>query len=274
VLWLIAVAAAVALVVLVLVGFRQHDTKPKTSRRAVVAEYIVRVGRIQAAMAKKIRTVDASYRQFAKQPKSVAARVRTYRDAQTTLTQLRDQLRIAVAPPEARKLKRLLVQLADQNVAMAGVVAQLAAYLPSLSRAQQPLGAAIVALRTGIKSSRTAHAQADTFATYAAATKEIAARVSAVHAPALFVGARDAEADQLGRLSSLAAQIADALRGKQVKRAQQLVASLDQAQGRLSVARAQRAAALAYNARLSGISRTAKAIERERVRLERKVPAQ
>jgi exonuclease VII small subunit len=200
-------------------------------------------------------------------------RVRTYRSAEKTLSHLRDRLRIAVAPREARRLKGLLVQLANENIAMAGVVAQLAAYLPALTRAQQPLGAAIEALRTGIKSSRSAHAQADTFAAYAAATSDIAARVSAVHAPALFVGARNAEADQLRRLSSLAGRIAEALRAKQVRQAQQLVASLDQEQGRLSVARAQRAAALAYNAQLAGIARTAKAIERERVRLERKVPA-
>ena len=272
ILWLVAVAIGLALIVAVIVGFRPQGKKPASNPRADVAEYIVRVGRIQQSMAAKIRTVDRGYQQFSKQPASAAARVREYRKAQQTLSVLRDQLRIAVAPPDARKLKRLLVQLANQNVAFAGIVTALTAYLPALARAQQPLGAAVVALQKGVKGAKTAHDQADAFAAYAAATSGIARDVAAVPAPELFRKARDAEAGQLRHLSSLAAQIADALRQKQAKRAQELVASLSREQSQTAVSRAQRAAAIAYNARLSAISRTAKAIGRERVRLEKKVP--
>ena len=273
ILWLVAIAVGLALIVAVLVGFRPNDQKQKVNRRADVAAYIVRVGRIQAAMATKIRTVDTAYKQFAKQPKSVSARVKQYREAQRTLAVLRDQLRFAVAPPDARPLKKLLVQLANENVAFAGIVTDLSSYLPALSRVQQPLATAVLALRSDVKASKTAHAQADAFDAYAASTTKIARDVASLRAPALCAKARDAEAAQLRKLSSLAAGIAGALREKQVRKAQDLVGALAREQGRSSVARAQRAAAIAYNSRLSAISRTAKAIERERVRLERKVPA-
>lgn len=273
ILWLVAAVVGVALIVAVLVGFRPNDEKQKPNRRADVAEYIVRIGRVQAAMAVQIRTVDRAYKQFATQPKSIDARVRRYRDAEETLGTLRDQLRLQVAPPDARKLKTLLVRLASQNVAFAGIVTDLAAYLPALSRAQQPLADAVVQLRTAVQGAKTAHAQADAFDAYAASTTVIARHVAALHAPALFTKARNAEAAQLRRLSTLASGIADALRTKQVKEAQTLVASLAREQSRSTVARAQRTAAIAYNARLSAISHTAKAIERERVLLEKKVPA-
>ena len=273
ILWIVAVVVALALIVAVLIGFRPHAKAQPVNRRADVAEYIVRVGRIQAAMVKKVRAVDLAYRQFAKQPKSVTARVRKYRDAQHTLALLRDQLRIAVAPADARKLKRLLVQLAGQNVAFAGIVTDLAAYLPALARAQQPLATAVRTLSASVKHAKTAHAQAAAFAAYAASTASIAHAVAALRAPAPFEAARDAEAVQLRRLSQLATGVAEALRRKQIRRAQQLVASIAQEQSQTTVARAQRAASIAYNARLSAISHTAKAIERERVRLEKKVPA-
>ena len=273
ILWIVAVVVALALIVAVLVGFRPQAKAQPVNRRADVAEYIVRVGRLQAAMVKQVRAVDFAYRRFATKPKSVTARVRQYRDAQHTLGVLRDRLRIAVAPPDARKLKRLLVQLANQNVAFAGIVTDLAAYLPALAHAQQPLGAAVRGLSSGVKSAKTAHAQAAAFAAYAATTARIAQEVAALRAPALFAGARDAEAAQLRRLSRLASGVADALRRKQVPQARELVASLAREQSRASVALAQRAAAIAYNARLSAISSTAKAIERERIRLEKKVPA-
>jgi hypothetical protein len=131
----------------------------------------------------------------------------------------------------------------------------------------------VTTLQAGVKSAKTAHAQADAFAGYAAATNRIAQQVAALHAPAVFVPARAAEAKQLRHLSALAGQIADALRHKQAKQAQDLMTSLSREQSQTVVARAQRRAAIAYNARLSVISRTAKAIERERVRLEKKVPA-
>jgi hypothetical protein len=78
---------------------------------------------------------------------------------------------------------------------------------------------------------------------------------------------------QLRHLSSLASQIGDALAHKQLALAQKLVADLGRAEADTSVAEAQRAGALAYNARLKRIRRIATQIEAERKRLEKRVPA-
>ena len=153
-LWLAAVAVAISLVVAVVVGFRPHAKNPNAERRLAVAEYIVHVGRIQVAMAKQIRGVDRSYRLFAKKPASLAARVAEYRRAQRTLTTLRNRLARAQAPVEAKRLHRLLVRLADQNIAMAGAVTGLAGYLPALARAQAPLRDAVAKLRAAVVNAR------------------------------------------------------------------------------------------------------------------------
>ena len=115
--------------------------------------------------------------------------------------------------------------------------------------------------------------QAEAFAAYAGTARTIAGRVAKLTAPAPFVRARDAEARQLRRLAALAGEIGDALRAKELQRAQTLVGELARVQTETSVVRAQRSAALAYNANLQEITVTAKAIEKERRRLERAVPA-
>lgn len=273
-LWCVAGLGAVALIVAVIVGFNESSQKSTTTtRRAAVAQYIARVGRIQIAMNKRVRAVDASYKRFAKQPGTLGKRVAEYGRAEKTLADLRDSLARVAPPPDARKLHRLLVRLADQNVHVASLVTGLAAYLPALSSAQAPLRDAVLRLRAAVSAAKTATVQAAAFAEYSATARTIAGRVAVLPAPKPFVPARDAEAKQLRRLADLASDIGSALRAKQLKQAQTLVGELATAQTQTSVVRAQRAAALAYNADLQAITTTAKAIEKERRRLEKAVPA-
>lgn len=273
-LWCAAGLGAVALIVAVLLGFNGESKQTTTTtRRTAVAQYIARVGRIQVAMNRRVRAVDTSYKRFAKQPGTLASRVGEYERAEQTLGDLRDRLARVTPPPDARKLHGLLVRLADQNVRVAGLVTGLAAYLPALSTAQAPLRDAVTALRDAVGGAKTASVQAAAFADYAATARTIAGRVARLAAPAPFVRARDAEARQLRRLAALAADIGAALEAKQLARAQTLVGRLGRVQTQTSVVLAQRRAALAYNANLQEITVTAKAIEKERRRLERAVPS-
>jgi hypothetical protein len=273
-LWCVAGLGAIALIVAVIVGFHESSQKSTTTtRRAEVAQYIARVGRIQIAMNKRVRAVDTSYKRFAKQPGTLGKRVAEYRRAEKTLGDLRDSLARVVPPPDARKLHRLLVRLANQNVHVAALVTGLSAYLPALSSAQAPLREAVLRLRAAVSAAKTATVQAAAFAEYSATARRIAGQVAVLPAPKPFLPARDAEAKQLRRLAALAADIGSALRAKQLKQAQTLVGELATAQTQTSVVRAQRAAALAYNADLQAITTTAKAIEKERRRLEKAVPA-
>lgn len=156
---------------------------------------------------------------------------------------------------------------------MAGVVTGLAAYLPALSRAEAPLAPAIARLRTGIRTSKTAHSQATAFDAYAADIRAVAAAIETIRPPVDFQAARAAELAHLGRLATVSAGIAAALRHKKAAQAQTLVGRLSRVEAETDVIRAQRAGALAYNARLGRMAATAKEIEVERRRLEKKVPA-
>jgi hypothetical protein len=269
----VAGAAAIALVVLVIVGLRPRHAPAPNLRRTLVAAYIVRVGRIQVGMATQVRAVDKQYKAFAHDPATIGKHVAQYRRAQRTLAVLRNRLAAVDPPREARALHRLLLELAAANVRVAGSVAGLAAYLPQLGKAQAKLGPALGALRTDVAKSPTAKKQAVAFSAYSATIAEVEAQVAELRPPAFFVAAESAELSQLRRLTSLAAEISSALSHKQLTAAQKLVAEIGRVEADISVARAQRAGALAYNAQIKRIRAISSQIETERKRLEKRLPA-
>jgi hypothetical protein len=270
-LWIAALAVAIALIVAVLVGLRPHHTAAASPRRAIVSAYIVRVGRIQLNMRAQVRVVDAGYKSFAKSSGKLTSRVPAYRRAEKTLARLRDRLAAVTPPREARKLQRLLVSLASQNVTAAHAVTGLAVYLPRLSQEQAPMQQAVVTLRTRIAKAKTAKVQAQVFRDYAATTASLSRRIAALPAPSFFVAARDAQASQLRRESAIADGIAQDLQSKRLQHAQVLLKRLSEVRLETVVARAQRAAIIAYDAQISRIQATSKAIETERTRLEKRV---
>jgi hypothetical protein len=273
-LWIAALVVGIGLIVAVLLGMRSHDTKPQVSpRRTAVAAYIVRVGRIQVGMGAAIRTVDRQYRKFAKDPGGLAQHVGEYRKAERTLARLRDKLAAVTPPPEARALHALLVKLATQNVGAASAVTSLAVYLPRLADARAPLRQAVLSLRTGLKTARTAKTQAAAFDAYAASTGAVATTIERLEPPAFFRQAQKEESSQLRHTAALASGIADDLRRKQAAAAQALLHQLSAVSSGTALARAQRAGVLAYDARLDAIRTTAKQIEKERKALEKRVPA-
>jgi hypothetical protein len=224
-------------------------------------------------MAAQVRAIDKQYKLFAHNPAGIGKQVAQYRHAERTLAVLRDRLAQVEPPREARRLRMLLLSLADENVRVAAAVAGLAGYLPQLTSAQATLRPAILGLRTQVGKAHTATTQARAFAAYAVVTATIGDEIARLRAPSFFVPARNAEVSQLRHLSSLAKAISSALVHKQPKVAQQLVAEMGRVEADTSVARAQRAGALEYNARLKRIRDLAKQIDVERKRLEKRVPA-
>jgi len=272
-LWIAAIALAIALVTAVIIGLAPKQSKGPNIRRTLVSAYIVRVGRLQAGMQAQVRAVDKQYRQFAHDPAGIGKHVAQYRQAERVLAVLRDRLAAVDPPREARRLQTLLVALAAENVRVAADVTALARYLPALSKTQASLRPAVASLRTAVGKAHTAKKQAAAFAAYAATTATIGDMIAQLTAPSFFVHARDAEVAQLRQLSALATQISSALLHKQLQAAQNLVADLGRVEADTSVALAQRAGALAYNARLKKIRSIAIQIDAERKRLEKRVPA-
>jgi hypothetical protein len=269
----VAVAAAIALIVLVIVGLRPRHTAAPNLRRTLVAAYIVRVGRLQVGMATQVRAIDVLYKRFAHDPATIGKHVAQYRRAQRTLAALRDRLATVDPPREARALQRLLLELAEANVRAAGAVAGLAAYLPELSKAQAKAGPALATLRIDVAKAATASKQAVAFSAYSATIASVEAQVARLRPPAFFAAAEAAQLAQLRRLTSLAAKISTALSHKQLKAAQTLVAEIGHVEADISVLRAQRAGALSYNAQIKRIRAISTQIDTERKRLEERLPA-
>jgi hypothetical protein len=271
-LWIVVLAGVIALVVAVVVGLRPHHAAASSTRRTIVAAYIIRVGRIQIGLAAQVRAIDKEYKQFAHNPANLGKRIAQYRRAEQTLTLLRGRLATVDPPREARKLHSLLLRLAGQDVLVAAAVTGLAAYLPRLAREQAPLGPALLGLRAAIAKAHSAKTQAAAFAAYSATTAAVAARITVISAPSFFDAARNAEVTQLHQLSSLSAKIADALSHKRLAAAQKLVAALGGLESDTAVVRAQRAGALAYDARVHRLQALATQIETARRRLEKNLP--
>jgi hypothetical protein len=269
--WIAAALLTVALVAAVIVGFRPRHQSSEPTRRQAVGAYITQVGRVQVRMASPVRALNAAYRGFAKRPAQLEHDLPRFRRAERTLMLLRDRIAQVKAPREARAWRSLLLELADANVATAGVVTGLAVYLPRSARAQRPLQAALAALRSDVRAARSAKAQGRAFTAYAATVSAVAQTVAGIPAPGSFTRARSAQVAHLHRLAAIASGIGNALDRKDVKKASRLVAELRTAQLSTAAARAQRASVQAFNARLAHIGTLVKRIDRERRRLEKTV---
>lgn len=266
-LWAVAAALAVVVVGLLVWSF----TRPEDMRRENVAAYIASVNRIEGRLAAQLTAVDESYRSFGRNPAALERQVADLERAERTIRDLRTRLSRLTPPEEARRLHTLLLRLLDMDVEFAGEVTALARYLPDLTREQAPLDRALQALRRGVDAAETGPQQAEAFAVYAAATRKAASRIEALDPPVFFQRTEQAEVARLRRLANVSARVSAALEAGDADEAVRLFSTLGEVASTPGVARAQRAAAIAYNDRLKTIRTTAETIAKERARLDRTV---
>ena len=265
VLWIGVGVGVVLLVAAVVFGLRPHG---KTERDKV-AQYIKDVDNVEIRSSKPVRAIETAYRNFSAKGVSESANLRALRQAQQSMRVLRRKLAAVDAPPEAAKLRTMLLRLLDLDIAFAGDVADLARFRPALSRAQAPVASATARLRAAISKSKTTAAQRQAFDDYATSIRATAERVARVPAPELFAPVSRAETARLRRLAALAAQVSDALAKRDSQRATQLFGQFSSVASSTDVIRAQRESALAYNRKLTQIAKLAAAIDGERARLDR-----
>lgn len=264
VLWGVAAAALVALVVLLVLSF----TGQGPTRRDAVAAYIGEVNRVEVGASAELKRIDGLYRRFGRTPAALAKQVPDLERAERTLRRLRGRVAAVQPPEEARRLHTLLLRLFALDVVLAGDVTDLARYLPALAQEQAPLAKTIERLRRDVDRARTAPEQARAFDAYATATRRIATRIEELRAPRAFAETQRAEVTRLRRLADLAVRVQTALENEQPGEAVRLFSTLGAVASSTAVARAEREAALAYNRRLRTIGTVARAIERERKRLD------
>jgi len=120
----IAVAAAVGVTIL------GRSSSPK---RNAVARYITDVDTVQQQMQAQLTKTVAAYRSYAKGGASAQTVTPELAHAEGTLRLLQHRLVGLSAPPPAKHLRALLLQLTGLEVAIAHEVAQLSAFTPEYS---------------------------------------------------------------------------------------------------------------------------------------------
>lgn len=296
----VAAAGAVTAAVLVTVG-GGGGSKVSPERRDVTA-YIDAVNGVQKQMGKPLARVFAAYRDFTGNGSSTRNPAPELADATRTLDTLRARLAALPAPPQARKLRRLLLKLVAQQAAVTREVQGLATFTPAFARtlavAKRANAALGVALRTvpvpkahavrGTKQQvlaaearykrdarRSAAAQADAIDAYDAAVAEVLRRLAKLHPPQVFRPSYDAQVKALRAVHDSGAKLAAALRQPtrsavpDLGRAFVLSSRIAQS---TAAQKAQIAAIEHYNARARAISGSASLVQQEEVRLQRVLP--
>jgi hypothetical protein len=294
-----AAAAAVAAAVTVTAVNRHGDSR---ERRAVTA-YIDAVNGVQNEMHAPLTRVMLAYRDFAE--KSTAKRRAAATElagAEVTLARLRRRLAATAAPAEARKLRRLLLDLIDRQVSITREVRGMATFSPRFARvlagartANTELSAALGAVRPPVPhnlrgtkkqvlaaqrayqrdAQAAANAQAEAIDRYDAAIEHVVRRLRTLEAPPAFAVGVTAQIRALTDTVEAGAELATELRKAQRQDiavlGRRFTVASREAQD-VATQRAQIAAIRAYNTRAREVSSAAGQVQDELLRLQRTLP--
>ena len=106
----------VAVLVLLLVTAGCGGTSSQTVRRKAVTQYIQRVDAVEQQLRFPLLQIERTYRNFSAHPGTLKRSVPKFAAAEATLHTLETRLALIDAPPDARKLRRLLVGLIGAQV--------------------------------------------------------------------------------------------------------------------------------------------------------------
>jgi len=240
------------------------------SRRDVVSQYIRDVNTIAVGMQGPSLSVSQASRQLGKPKADRAAVERKLERAARNIDRLRGQIAKLETPPEAKRLRALLLELADRESSLAREVAAMAAFLPAYQHALDPLGPAGAKLKAALGSKSSIAEKADALDAYAATIGEVQKRLRPLKPPPVSEATYATQASALGKVRSSTAALAEALREKRAADIPKLLRQFDEAavsNQSLASQRARIAAVKAYNARVKSLDTLAIRINRERARL-------
>ena len=145
----VVAALAVVAAVAVTVANRTHTS----AKRTAVASYITQVNVVQEELRAPLARVLKAYRDFGRGNAANGGSARGLSGAVRTLTTVRRRTAALDAPPQAHRLRRLILALMDEQIAVSREVQQLAAFTPryraalaELQRAGQVLSASLTAI--------------------------------------------------------------------------------------------------------------------------------
>jgi hypothetical protein len=297
----LGVAAVVAVAAAVTVTAVNHRSQASPERRAVTT-YIHHVNGIQNQMHTPLTRVLFAFRDFTAKggPKKTSA-AELHRAART-LDRLNRRLAALPAPPEAAKLRRLILQLVRQQTAITHEVEQMAVFSPKfaviLTRARAAntaLGKALGAIQTPqahklrgtrkqvlaaqrayqAEAAAAAGEQADAVEAYDREITDVLQRLRALRPPQVFTAGYRAQVTSLADVLAAGGRLADGLRKgdrSQVPTLGRRFTLASREAQTLAAQRAQIAAIRAYNARAKNVSRAAGRVETELLRLQKALP--
>jgi hypothetical protein len=248
------------------------------SQRKDVARYITSVNAIEARLTAPLSVIATAGRSLGAQhlPRPAVRRLARY---EREISVVKRDLEGVDAPPDARRLRALLLELVAKEAALAHEVVQLVAFLPGYAVALREVPGSTKALLRAVgsaKKERTSagklRAQSDAFARYGAEITRILRRLRELKPPTVGVAAYTGQVTSLERMRASSLALADAFAQSRLGDIPRLlhdfnVASV--ANESIKAQKAQIAAVRSYNARVRELDVLSTRIMREQDRLSR-----
>lgn len=291
-------AAAVAAAVAVTVAVRSSASPERRS----VSTYITNVNAVEQEMRGSLTEVFVAYHRYATSHGKGTRTVRGLAHAQSTLTALAQRIRFIQAPPEAKHLRVLLMQLLVVERRITREVGDLARFTPKyrallaassaagaelgrtlastpIPKAHRIKGTAkqIAAARAAFKAAaaRSAAVQADAVDAYDAAVRGVTRTLRGLAPPPVLAPAYRAQLAAFAAVRAAGSRLAGALRSSdrsQVPALGRRFTGAARIAQTLAAQRAEVAAVRAYNNRARGVGVAQARVQREVNRLQGVLP--
>jgi len=245
-----------------------------SSRRNAVAHYIDDVNAIELKLARPLLEVSRANRSFARPHANTQSVLERLRSADTRIGVLSRRLAALPAPVEARRLRRLLLELLGRERSMIGEVEQMAVFVPAFSRTLQPLAPANATLKSELSRKTSPAKKAAALDAFHSSVSSVLARLRTLRPPPSSRAAWSQEIQTLERTDAAVAALAGALRAKNGKAIPKLVHDFNVAAASNQTTDAQLAviaAVKAYDLRIKSLNGLGSRISREEARLRRTV---
>lgn len=257
----LALAAAVALV---------GCSGAKDARRRDVNHYVDEINRIEAQESPAWERAQASFQEIG-QGGLTAKKLRAVAAAPAAIRKLRRRIAAVQPPPAAAALHRSMLKLLDADVQFADEVARFGSYTVAVGKLETELGTDTRALSQGLAHAQHPGSQEHALDAYAAQLASLDRRIAALRPPLALVPWDREQRSRLHSLRGGALEVSSALRRGDRVAAGHGLTQLRRAMARPAVTVADRAAIVAYDARLARLRKLAAEIARRRDKLTREL---
>jgi hypothetical protein len=240
------------------------------ARRNAISAYITKINAVEVQLARPLVDVSKANRDFARgkgNPAKIRARLAR---SEQIFARLRRRIAAVTPPPEAKKMRLLLLELVDRQADLAHETLLLARFVPAFSAALRPLPAEGRSLRSALNAKQPASAKAAALELYGRQLGVVLAQLRPLHPPPASAPAVTNQVRTLVAVRASVVALARALRERRSKQVALLLHRFDVAatsNQSLAAQRAQIAAVRAYNARVRAVDRIVRQLSAERLHL-------